>query len=223
MPTQSIAENSLTKPPLSPLSTPTCAPNEHHWPWLPISLLAVTTAALIFPAVLLRRVKTTNVNTSVSVAYLSDPSAPPRRVGTGPGRVLGLGPVVGTGIGTPKIRRPALNLGSGSPHGSSPGGSGRRDGSGSGIGDDFNPALYTVKAFGLATLLVGVGAVTGVWGVKWGLDVHDMREFGDRMRDVVSTKLPVLSSRIHRALDVDSDADTDMDGGWLFESQDGDG
>ena len=44
-----------------------------------------------------------------------------------------------------------------------------------GAGDDFNSALYTAKAFGLATLLVGAGAVMTVWGVKTVLDVQDVR------------------------------------------------
>ena len=33
-------------------------------------------------------------------------------------------------------------------------------------GDDFNGALHCAKAFGIATLLVGVGATTTIWGVK---------------------------------------------------------
>jgi hypothetical protein len=91
-------------------------------------------------------------------------------------------------------------------------------------GDNFNAALYSAKAFGLATLLIGVGAATTVWGVKTALDMHDVchliplpvlahctdtyawsqtQQFAHRMRVGPLTKLPVLSARIHRSADAE--------------------
>jgi hypothetical protein len=40
---------------------------------------------------------------------------------------------------------------------------------------DFNPALYTVKAFGIATFAVTVGAVGLVLGVKNAMGIDDVR------------------------------------------------
>lgn len=41
--------------------------------------------------------------------------------------------------------------------------------------DDFNGALYTVKAFGYATAMVMAGALATVWGVKSHMGVQDVR------------------------------------------------
>ncbi|KAI0765478.1 hypothetical protein C8Q74DRAFT_1056441 [Fomes fomentarius] len=65
-------------------------------------------------------------------------------------------------------------------------------------GDNFNGALQCAKAFGIATALVGVGAFVSVWGVRRYMGVETTQEFADRMRLAVLTRLPVLSSRIHR-------------------------
>ncbi|TBU33324.1 hypothetical protein BD311DRAFT_848247 [Dichomitus squalens] len=53
--------------------------------------------------------------------------------------------------------------------------------------DSFNGALHSAKAFGIATLMVGVGAA----GTK-------TQEFANMMRDAILTRLPSLSARIHR-------------------------
>ncbi|EED78505.1 predicted protein [Postia placenta Mad-698-R] len=66
--------------------------------------------------------------------------------------------------------------------------------------DNFNGALYCAKAFGIATVLVSVGAGATVWGVKSALGVRNTQEFADRMRSFVLARMPMLSSRIHRAL-----------------------
>ncbi|EKM56315.1 uncharacterized protein PHACADRAFT_91562 [Phanerochaete carnosa HHB-10118-sp] len=66
--------------------------------------------------------------------------------------------------------------------------------------DDFNFALYGAKAFGYATAIVTAGAAVSVWGVKTFMGVKDTQEFAERMRTLVRTKMPVLSSRIHRPL-----------------------
>ncbi|KAJ8472765.1 hypothetical protein ONZ45_g16542 [Pleurotus djamor] len=67
--------------------------------------------------------------------------------------------------------------------------------------DDFNGALYSAKAFGIATLMVCTGAVATVVGVKAWLGVKTTEEFACRMRDIVLEKLPSLSERIHRSLE----------------------
>lgn len=41
--------------------------------------------------------------------------------------------------------------------------------------EDFNGALYSAKAFGIATLFVTVGAVTTVMGIKAAMGVRDVR------------------------------------------------
>ncbi|KAF5358821.1 hypothetical protein D9758_008566 [Tetrapyrgos nigripes] len=68
---------------------------------------------------------------------------------------------------------------------------------------EFSPMLYTLKAFGIATLFVTAGAMTAFWGVKSYLGVHDTRELPhelrDRMRKFVVTKMPSLSARIQRS------------------------
>ncbi|TBU42372.1 hypothetical protein BD309DRAFT_866466 [Dichomitus squalens] len=53
--------------------------------------------------------------------------------------------------------------------------------------DSFNGALHSAKAFGIATLMVGVGAA----GTK-------TQEFANMMRDAIFNRLPSLSARIHR-------------------------
>jgi len=68
--------------------------------------------------------------------------------------------------------------------------------------DNFNGAVYCAKAFGLATLLVGAGAGTIIWGVRTTLGVNTTEEFAERMRSFMVTKMPILSSRIHRRPEV---------------------
>ncbi|KAJ3974909.1 hypothetical protein EV361DRAFT_586529 [Lentinula raphanica] len=72
---------------------------------------------------------------------------------------------------------------------------------------NFNPALYTAGAFGIATLLVSSGAVLGVYAVKTMLGVHDTQEFSQKMRRFVLTRMPFLSSRIHRVVENGDDDD----------------
>jgi len=67
--------------------------------------------------------------------------------------------------------------------------------------DSFNGALYTLKAFGIATAFVLAGGAASVWGVKTYLGVRDTQEFASAMRLTLLTKWPLLASRIHRASD----------------------
>lgn len=46
---------------------------------------------------------------------------------------------------------------------------------------DFNSALFTAKAFGIATTFVAVGAFVGVWTVQTSLGVQNVCDpFSDR-------------------------------------------
>lgn len=92
--------------------------------------------------------------------------------------------------------------------------------------DRFNGALYSLKAFSIATTLVIAGSAASVWGVKVYLGVKDVRErlhlliifsplsraanltgylssqtqeFASAMRLTVLNRWPLLTSRIHRS------------------------
>ncbi|KAI9443810.1 hypothetical protein H4582DRAFT_1916776 [Lactarius indigo] len=67
--------------------------------------------------------------------------------------------------------------------------------------DGFNSALYSLKAFSIATALVVAGGAASVWGVKTYLSIRDTQEFVSAMRLSLLTKWPLLASRIHRASD----------------------
>ncbi|EEB99147.1 hypothetical protein MPER_01228, partial [Moniliophthora perniciosa FA553] len=76
------------------------------------------------------------------------------------------------------------------------------------------------KAFGIATFAVTLGAVTLVWGVKNAMGVEDTQEFARRMRQLILTHMPILSSRIHGSLEDDPHNDekskSDADG-WNWD------
>jgi len=65
--------------------------------------------------------------------------------------------------------------------------------------DSFNGALYSLKAFSIATTLVIAGGAASVWGVKVYLGVKDTQEFASAMRLTILNKWPLLTSRIHRS------------------------
>ncbi|KAH8089903.1 hypothetical protein BXZ70DRAFT_1041920 [Cristinia sonorae] len=149
--------------------------------WVPVSLLTLTTVALAVPIVLLRRQWSSTVARSVKGA-----PPPPRRVVTGPlsSTARPSQPVSKASAPVPPPRMktsPAPTK----PVTVNP-------------DDRFNGAFYSVKAFGIATAMVTVGAVTTVWGVKLAMGVQDTKEFADRMRNLILTRMPILSSRIHR-------------------------
>lgn len=64
--------------------------------------------------------------------------------------------------------------------------------------DDFNGAFHSAKAFGIATGLVMAGATVTILGVRAYLGVDNTAEFAREMRQAVMTRMPALSSRIHR-------------------------
>ncbi|PPR06023.1 hypothetical protein CVT26_007502 [Gymnopilus dilepis] len=65
--------------------------------------------------------------------------------------------------------------------------------------------LLAAKAFAIATGLVAVGGFGMIWTVKMALGIQDAREFGQRMRAVLWSSVPVLASRIHRAPETDEE------------------
>ncbi|KAF4604336.1 hypothetical protein EYR40_001515 [Pleurotus pulmonarius] len=71
--------------------------------------------------------------------------------------------------------------------------------------DDFNGALHSAKAFGLATLLVTTSATATIYGIKTWMGVQSTEEFAHRMRAILLAKLPSLSERIHRLPDPEDD------------------
>ncbi|EGN92560.1 hypothetical protein SERLA73DRAFT_117168 [Serpula lacrymans var. lacrymans S7.3] len=149
--------------------------------WLPISLLAVTSAALVVPVVLLRRHRKNTATTSA----LQQASAPPRRSAAIPNEFAKFRPAQTSKFPPGPLTKAPVEI--------------DRHPSNDNNGDFFNAPLYTLKAFSIATALVSLGAATSIWGVKTFLGVHDTKEFADQMRNTLLTKMPVLSSRIHRA------------------------
>ncbi|KAG9225784.1 hypothetical protein CCMSSC00406_0007794 [Pleurotus cornucopiae] len=77
--------------------------------------------------------------------------------------------------------------------------------------DDFNGALHSAKAFGLATLLVAASATATVYGIKTWMHVQSTEEFAHRMRAILLSKMPSLSERIHRLADPEDDASQVLD------------
>ncbi|KAH8981299.1 hypothetical protein EDB86DRAFT_443118 [Lactarius hatsudake] len=161
-------------------------------PWIPVSMLAVTTVALAVPLVLLRRQRSRVSTLSNSVSSSMTTSAPPvRRT-----------PTRGVPSTAPPPRAaPALTHASTkatpSVEASSPSAAPSRVAQ----EDGFNGALYSLKAFSVATALVVAGGAASIWGVKTYLGVRDTQEFASAMRLTLLTKWPLLASRIHRASD----------------------
>jgi len=173
--------------------------------WLPISLLALTTAALAAPIVLLRRQR------AATALQKSVGGAPPPRRNGGSGTPSPPPPrrSVSTSTAAPPPRTPP-NSQTPPPRVPAKTGTTPLDRSAApqiaiasspaitDASDGFNGALYSAKAFGIATLCVGAGAVTMVWGVQQALGVENTQEFAHRMRSFILYRMPFLSSRIHR-------------------------
>ncbi|KAL6299311.1 hypothetical protein BKA93DRAFT_829971 [Sparassis latifolia] len=172
--------------------------------WLPLSLLALTTAALAVPAVMFWRQR--GVALSRTLADPPPPPPPPRRTVSG-GTILPRSTASGD---APPPRR-TVALPPIVPQRASPSSSQSSTMQAGGptlipdAEDNFNGALYTMKAFGIATLLVTVGAGTAVWGIKTALGVRDTQEFADRVRMFIVKRMPVLSYRIYRPLGLEDE------------------
>ncbi|KAI0784063.1 hypothetical protein C8Q75DRAFT_781180 [Abortiporus biennis] len=179
--------------------------------WLPVTLLAFTTVALAVPLVILKRQRS---NMLTKTLGKGPENAPPRRTGAGT-----IPPLLTTSVPKsasslsegPPVRRssipstPSIASSSSTPSAASPISTAKTSGASVSPNeeDDFNYALYSAKAFGIATLLVSVGAMATVGVVQYTMGVKDAREFGDRMRNAVLSRMPVLSSRIHRTPDAE--------------------
>ncbi|KAH8989264.1 hypothetical protein EDB92DRAFT_1868796 [Lactarius akahatsu] len=160
-------------------------PQKDVSPWIPVSMLAVTTVALAVPLVLLRRQRARASALNKSVSSSMTTSAPPLR----------RAPIRGVPSTAPPPRAaPALTP---SVEAISPSAASSRVAQ----EDGFNGALYSLKAFSIATALVVAGGAASVWGVKTYLGVRDTQEFASAMRLTLLTKWPLLASRIHRASD----------------------
>ncbi|KAI6100108.1 hypothetical protein EV401DRAFT_914202 [Pisolithus croceorrhizus] len=162
-----------------------------------LSYLAISSAALVVPVVMLRRYK--------AGLRAAATAAPPRR---GSGTVV---VPLGQPVAPPRIRRrmdassPLQKLpstqGSQPSSYATPLSNTRSDATAatiSGERDNFNGPLYTLKALAVATAIVAASASASIFGVMTYLDAHDTSEFAARMRLWVITTFPILSGRIHR-------------------------
>ncbi|KAH7910971.1 hypothetical protein BJ138DRAFT_1151759 [Hygrophoropsis aurantiaca] len=150
--------------------------------WVPLTMLAVSTVALVAPVILFKRYK--------SGQKIQQANVPPRRGGAGP--YFSLERPAHDAMPIPSALPPSLPL------------KARVTSEGSGE-DSFNAPLYTFKAFSIATALVTTGAIVSMWGIKTLAGASDTKQFADRMRHAVLTKMPILSSRIHRPPEEDSE------------------
>ncbi|KAK0210143.1 hypothetical protein DFS33DRAFT_1270233 [Desarmillaria ectypa] len=165
--------------------------------WISISLVTGTALTLAIPWTLL------SLRKRMRSSALA--KAPPRRAGTAAFKIQPITevkPVVPSALEETKSWRrlfPTEKDVSVRPHTSA---------------DGARRALYTVGAFGMSTVLVGIGALVTVWGAQFLLGVETVRmvlrqqrslpanayqvdEFSAKMRTFVATKLVPLSSRIH--------------------------
>lgn len=134
--------------------------------WLSLSSqLAVSTAALIVPVVLLRRSRA-----NALARTLREAPPPPRRTTT-TAFVPGI-PVANV----PRVK-PTTSTNA-APTADSE------------MIDDFNGALYSAKAFGYATLMVVTGASLTVWGVKSYMGVQNVSFIPCHLSSLVESRLP---------------------------------
>lgn len=163
--------------------------------WVPVTLLAFSSVALVVPIVMLRRYRR-----GVIPQNLQEVTAPPRR-----GRGLSTLPV----SSHPPIRsRPASQTVPrevpAHPQPLKVPVSNEVNGE-----QSFNGPLYTLKALSIATAIVTLGATASIWGVMKALNARDTNEFAERLRHAVLTKLPILSYRIYRPPETDQDDGND--------------
>ncbi|KAG1723526.1 uncharacterized protein EDB91DRAFT_1255599 [Suillus paluster] len=164
--------------------------------WAPVTLLTVSSVALVAPIVMLRRYRR-----GVIAQNLQEATAPRRRGrGLPPTPFESHSPPIrsrptsqpilrGVPAHPPPLNLPVSNTDSGEQF--------------------FNAPLYTFKAFSIATALVTLGATASIWGVMKALNARDTNEFAERLRHAVLTKLPVLSYRIYRPAEPHQDGGDD--------------
>ncbi|QRV82013.1 transmembrane protein [Ceratobasidium sp. AG-Ba] len=67
--------------------------------------------------------------------------------------------------------------------------------------DTLGAIRHALKAFGIATMLVGVGTGTVLAGFTFGLGITTLGEFQSLMRSLVRSKFPQLHAELHSARD----------------------
>ncbi|KAI6003047.1 hypothetical protein EDD15DRAFT_2226449 [Pisolithus albus] len=174
--------------------------------WVPVSFLAISSAALVVPVVMLRRYKA-GLRAAATTA--------PRRRGSGtviipesrtPGQPVAPPPRIRRRMdASSSLQKLPSSQGSQPSSYATPLSNNTRSGTAaatvSGEHDNFNGPSYTLKALAIATAIVAASASASMFGVMTYLDVHDTSEFAARMRLWVITTFPFLSSRIHRQLE----------------------
>ncbi|KAL0950350.1 hypothetical protein HGRIS_010318 [Hohenbuehelia grisea] len=85
--------------------------------------------------------------------------------------------------------------------------------------DNFNGALHSLKAFGLATVMVTFTAAATVAGVRSWMGVQTTQEFAHRMRQIILEKMPVFVERIHRLAEPEASSEnqagiSEVDWNW---------
>ncbi|KAG2063357.1 hypothetical protein BDR04DRAFT_1192655 [Suillus decipiens] len=121
--------------------------------WVPVTLLAFSSVALVVPIVMLRWPRTINLASS-PIRSRPAPQTVPKEVP----------------VHSSPLKMPPSNEDNG--------------------GQFFNAPLYTLKALGIATALVTLGATASIWRVMKALNARDTNEVAERLRHVVLTKLP---------------------------------
>ncbi|KAF9788571.1 hypothetical protein BJ322DRAFT_1049749 [Thelephora terrestris] len=173
--------------------------------WVPVVLLGISTVALGVPIVFLKRQRAAQALTK----------APPPRRRAGPSPIPRAGPTTAM----PAAPRVDPIHVSNAPKAETP------------VDPGFNSALYSAKAFGVATTLATVGAFVGVWTVQASLGVQTAEEFAMKMKRTLVEKMPMLSSRIHRQIESEVGDDEAGEGvqtlpgevgtGWTWEDAEG--
>ncbi|CAA7265063.1 unnamed protein product [Cyclocybe aegerita] len=168
-------------------------------PWIPVSAFIGTSLAIAIPLLVLRRQRASFKRLSLS----SSSAAPPPRRGPATGsRTSSLPRTSGSTLEHSTLQREVPIFAESEPDRTSPS-----------MGEmvsalsklNASTAWMAAKAFTIATGLVTVGGVVLAWGVKEGMGVRDAREFGQRMRHILYTTLPSLSTRIHRPPETDEE------------------
>ncbi|KAG2134454.1 hypothetical protein DEU56DRAFT_809177 [Suillus clintonianus] len=160
--------------------------------WVPVTLLAFSSVALVAPIVMLRWYRR-----GVVPQNLQEATAPPRR---GRGQSTLPLPSHSPPIRFRRASQPVPREVQAHPSPPKVPVSNKDD-----VEQFFNSPLYTLKAFGIATAIVTLGATASIWGVMKALDARDTNEFAERLRHAVLTKLPVLSYRIYRPAETRQD------------------
>ncbi|KAJ6573840.1 hypothetical protein DFH09DRAFT_1456163 [Mycena vulgaris] len=164
--------------------------------WLPVTVLAAGTILIAAPLVYLWRVGKPN-----RISLRAAPAAPPRRVGA-------LSSASSTQFTLPTPEFPLENASVTAPPPPKAVENGADwDDADWGVpptppdpNDNFNGALYTFKAFGAATLIVGSLAFGGVWGLRRYFDTDNAEDFGVKMRLAIMNRMPLLALRMRNAL-----------------------